>query len=133
MARHAEPRPPRRSALLKAGLSVTAAGAAVLGAGAGAQAVAPVPLPVDSLTRTDAAAAGAGALSGVTQGVGPLTRLQLDPLANTGVDPLDNGLGTQVADFKPVGTDLVTDHLTKGGAVADLPVVGGLSQGLLPG
>ncbi|MFE0643254.1 hypothetical protein ACFW2Y_16805 [Streptomyces sp. NPDC058877] len=133
MARHAEPRTPRRSALLKAGLSVTAAGAAVLGAGAGAQAVAPVPLPVDSLTRTDAAAAGAGALSGVTQGVGPLTRLQLDPLANTGVDPLDNGLGTQVADFKPVGTDLVTDHLTKGGAVADLPVVGGLSQGLLPG
>ncbi|MDV9189219.1 hypothetical protein R6L23_13530 [Streptomyces sp. SR27] len=132
MARHAEPRTSRRSALLKAGLTVTAAGAAMLGAGAAAQAAAPLPLPVDSLTRTDVGAAGGGALSGVGQGLGPLTRLQLDPLANTGVDPLDNGLGTQVADFKPVGTALVTDHLTKGGAVADLPVAGPLTQGLLP-
>ncbi|MFE7510924.1 hypothetical protein [Streptomyces sp. NPDC057540] len=132
MARHAEPRTPRRSALLKAGLTVTAAGAAVFGAGAAAQAAAPLPLPVDSLSRTDAGAAGAGALAGVTQGLGPLTRLQLDPLANTGVDPLDNGLGTQIADFKPVGTNLVTDHITKGGAVADLPVVGGVARGLLP-
>ncbi|MFF4174021.1 hypothetical protein [Streptomyces sp. NPDC001744] len=132
MARHAAPRTSRRSALLKAGLTVTAAGAALAGAGAGAQAAAPLPLPVDSLTRTDAGAAGAGALSGVGHGVGPLTRLQLDPLANTGVDPLDNGVGTQVADFKPVGTNLVTDHLTRGGAVADLPVVGSLTRGLLP-
>ncbi|WP_086831824.1 hypothetical protein [Streptomyces sp. NRRL B-24572] len=132
MARHAEPRTPRRNALLKAGLTVTAAGAALVGAGAAAQAVAPVPLPVDSLTRTDAGAAGAGALEGVTHGVGPLTQLQLDPLANTGVDPLDNGLGTQVADFKPVGTNLVTDHVTKGGAVADLPLAGPLTRGLLP-
>ncbi|MFE0648946.1 hypothetical protein ACFVZH_10200 [Streptomyces sp. NPDC059534] len=132
MARHAQPRTSRRSALLKAGLTVTAAGAALVGAGVAAQAAAPVPLPVDSLTRTDAGAAGAGALSGVTHGLGPLTRLQLDPLANTGVDPLANGLGTQVADFKPVGTDLVTGHLTQGGAVADLPVAGPLTQGLLP-
>ncbi|WP_225804708.1 hypothetical protein [Streptomyces sp. NK15101] len=132
MARHTEPRASRRSALLRAGLGVTAAGAAVFGAGAAAQAAAPVPLPVDSLSRTDAGAAGAGALEGVTHGVGPLTRLQLDPLANTGVDPLDNGLGTQVADFKPVGTNLVTDHVTKGGAVADLPVAGPLTQQLLP-
>ncbi|MFB7029774.1 MULTISPECIES: hypothetical protein [unclassified Streptomyces] len=132
MARHAAPSTSRRSALLKAGLTVTAAGAALVGAGAGAQAAAPLPLPVGSLTQTDAAAAGAGALGGVGHALGPLTRLQLDPLANTGVDPLDNGLGTQVADFKPVGTNLVTDHLTKGGAVADLPVVGPLSQGLLP-
>ncbi|MFC7931725.1 hypothetical protein [Streptomyces cinereoruber] len=132
MARHAAPRTSRRSALLKAGLTVTAAGAALVGAGAGAQAAAPVPLPVDSLTQTDAGAAGAGALSGVGHALGPLTRLQLDPLANTGVDPLDNGVGTQVADFKPLGTNLVTDHVTKGGAVADLPVVGPLSQGLLP-
>ncbi|MFC9791969.1 hypothetical protein ACFVJI_04930 [Streptomyces sp. NPDC127584] len=131
MARHAEPRSPRRSALLAAGLGITAAGTAVLGAGASAQAAAPLPLPVDSLTRTDATAAGAGALSGVTHGLGPLTRLQLDPLANTGVDPLDNGLGTQIADFKPVGTNLVTDHITKGGAVADLPVAGPLTRGLL--
>ncbi|MBD0711085.1 MULTISPECIES: hypothetical protein [unclassified Streptomyces] len=131
MARHAAPRTPRRSALLKAGLGVTAVGASVLGAGAAAQA-APLPLPVESLTRADANAAGAGALNGVAHGVAPLTRLRLDPLANTGVDPLNNGLGTQVADFKPVGTNMVTDHVTQGGAVADLPVAGPLSQGLLP-
>ncbi|GHA67229.1 hypothetical protein ACIQRS_29510 [Streptomyces termitum] len=132
MARHAQPKAPRLAVLWKAGLGVTAAGAAVLGAGAAAQAAPAVPLPVDSLTRTDAAAAGEGALTGVAHGVGPLTRLQLDPLANTGVDPLANGLGTQVSDFKPVGTNLVTDHVTKGGAVADLPVAGPLTQSLLP-
>ncbi|MFI8518407.1 hypothetical protein ACIGEZ_11375 [Streptomyces sp. NPDC085481] len=131
MARHAESRTPRRSALLKAGLTVTAAGAAVLGVGvAGAQAAdgVAVPLPVDSLTQVD----GAAALDGVGHGVVPLTQLQLDPLANTGVDPLDNGVGTQVADFKPVGTALVTDHVTKGGALADLPVAGPLSRSVLP-
>ncbi|WP_030217980.1 hypothetical protein [Streptomyces bikiniensis] len=132
MARHAAPSTSRRSALLKAGLTVTAAGAALVGAGAGAQAAAPVPLPLDGLTRTDTGAAGTGALDGVGYALGPLTQLKLNPLAGTGVDPLDNGLGTQVADFKPVGTNLVTDHVTRGGAVADLPVVGPLTQGLLP-
>ncbi|MFE3072211.1 hypothetical protein [Streptomyces sp. NPDC059247] len=132
MARHAASRTSRRSALLRAGLGVTAVGAAVFGGGAAAQAAAPLPLPVDSLTRTDPVAAGEGALSGVAHGVAPLTRLQLDPLANTGVDPLANGLGTQVSDFKPVGTNLVTDHVTKGGSVADLPVAGPLTQGMLP-
>ncbi|MER8044960.1 hypothetical protein [Streptomyces sp. NPDC094032] len=130
MARHAESRTPRRSALLKAGLTVTAAGAAVFGVSGAAQAAEGValPLPADSLTQVD----GAAALTGVGHGVAPLTRLQLDPLAKTGVDPLDNGLGTQIADFKPVGTNLLTDHVTKGGALADLPVVGPLTQGLLP-
>ncbi|MET9935818.1 hypothetical protein [Streptomyces sp. NPDC006324] len=47
MARHAAPSTSRRSALFKAGLTVTAAGAALVGAGAGAQAAAPVPLPLD--------------------------------------------------------------------------------------
>lgn len=130
MARHAAPRTSRRGPLLKAGLTVTAAGAAVLGAGAAAQAadgLDTVAQTVDSLTRTNSGAA----VKGIGQGLGPVTRLQLDPLANTGVDPLDNGLGTQIADFKPVGTNLVTDYLTKGGAIADLPVVGPLSQSLL--
>ncbi|MFI8827549.1 hypothetical protein [Streptomyces sp. NPDC053431] len=130
MARHAQSRTPGRSALLKAGLTVTAAGAALLGAGAAAQAVegVGVPLPADSLTQVD----GAAALEGVGHGVAPLTQLQIDPLANTGVDPLDNGLGTQVADFKPVGTNMATDLVTRGGALADLPVAGPLTQGLLP-
>ncbi|MFD7323838.1 hypothetical protein ACFV9D_22500 [Streptomyces sp. NPDC059875] len=127
MARHKQSRTPGRGALLKAGLTATAAGAAVLGMGAAAAQAAPLPLPVDSLVGSDAAAA----LGATGHAVGPLTSLQLDPLANTGVDPLDNGIGTQVADFKPVGTNLVTDHVTKGGALDDLPVVGQVT-GLLP-
>ncbi|MEU4273274.1 hypothetical protein [Streptomyces sp. NPDC026092] len=126
MARHKESRSARRGALLRAGLTATAAGAAVLGLGGAAQA-APLPLPVDSLVGSDAASA----LGATGHAVGPLTNLQLDPLANTGVDPLDNGLGTQVADFKPVGTNLVTDHVTKGGGLDDLPLVGEVT-GLLP-
>ncbi|WP_137993739.1 hypothetical protein [Streptomyces vilmorinianum] len=129
MARHAQSRTSRRSALLKAGLTATAAGAAVLGAGAAAAqaAPAPAPLPLGTLAGSDAVAA----LGATGHAVGPLTSLQLDPLANTGVDPLDNGLGTQVADFKPVGTNLVTDHVTKGGALDDLPLVGEVT-GMLP-
>ncbi|MFB7370028.1 hypothetical protein ACFC0D_09330 [Streptomyces sp. NPDC056222] len=128
MARHKQSRTSRRGALLKAGLTATAAGAAVLGLGAGgAQAAAPLPLPVDSLVGSDAVAA----LGATGHAVGPLTSLQLDPLANTGVDPLDNGVGTQVADFKPVGTNLVTDHVTKGGGLDDLPLVGEVT-GALP-
>ncbi|MDT9688814.1 hypothetical protein Q5762_10670 [Streptomyces sp. P9(2023)] len=128
MARHKESRTSRRGALLKAGLTATAVGAAVLGLGAaGAQAAPAAPLPLDTLAGSDAVAA----LGATGHVVGPLTSLQLDPLANTGVDPLDNGLGTQVADFKPVGTNLVTDHVTKGGGLDDLPVVGQVT-GLLP-
>ncbi|MFD9031271.1 hypothetical protein ACFVZW_08990 [Streptomyces sp. NPDC059567] len=128
MARHKQSRTPGRGALLKAGLTATAAGAAVLGLGAaGAQAAAPLPLPVDALAGSDAVAA----LGATGHAVGPLTSLQLDPLANTGVDPLDNGIGTQIADFKPVGTNLVTDHVTKGGGLDDLPLVGEVT-GLLP-
>ncbi|MFF9912065.1 hypothetical protein [Streptomyces sp. NPDC013457] len=127
MARHKQSRTPGRGALLKAGLAATAAGAAVLGMGATAQAAAPLPLPVDALAGSDAVAA----LGATGHAVGPLTSLQLDPLANTGVDPLDNGIGTQVADFKPVGTNLVTDHVTKGGGLDDLPLVGEVT-GLLP-
>ena len=62
----------------------------------------------------------------------PVKRLQLDPLANTGVDPLNNAVGTQIADFKPVSTAMVTDPVAKGGALQDLPLVG-QATALLPG
>ncbi|GCB93239.1 hypothetical protein SALB_06020 [Streptomyces noursei] len=66
------------------------------------------------------------------RGLGPVKDLKLDPMANTGVDPLANGLGTQVADFKPVSTTQVTDPVTKGGSLRDLPVTG-TAMRLLPG
>ncbi|MEV6472396.1 hypothetical protein AB0M77_09185, partial [Streptomyces sp. NPDC051657] len=69
--------------------------------GAGPQDAAPPDVPVP--LQPDRGAAG------LERGPGPgrersLADLQLHPLANTGVDPLDNAVGTQVADFKPLTT-----------------------------
>lgn len=155
MARHAAPPSPRR-ALLRAGLTVSAAGAVLGLGGTAAQAAAPAaPAPTTStdternntkltdtkLNDAKAAEAGEAAVQGVvgalghaTAGaVGPAKNLRLYPLSGTGVDPLDNAVGTQVADFKPVSTALVTDPLTKGGgALKNLPLVGPALT-LLPG
>ncbi|MFG2330350.1 hypothetical protein ACGFMM_12055 [Streptomyces sp. NPDC048604] len=130
MARHAATSP-RRSLLRTAGLTVTAAGA-VLGLGGAAQAAtAPVPLPVGTLAGSDTTEAAQGVVDALPYAVAPVKDLQLDPLANTGVDPLDNGVGTQVADFQPVSTTMATDPVTKGGSLGTLPVVGE-ATGLLP-
>ncbi|MEU0086448.1 hypothetical protein [Streptomyces sp. NPDC006274] len=128
MARHAASRNQRR-ALLRAGLTVMAAGAA-LGAGGAAAHAAPA-------AGADAVAGGplgaaTGLLTNSVSGVSELKSLQLHPLANTGVDPLDNAVGTQVADFKPVSTAFATDNITKGQALEDLPVAGPVAGGLLP-
>lgn len=120
----------RRRALLRAGLTITAVGAALGAGGAAAQAA---PLPLASATGADGAVTGVeaagNAVSGAVGhslkgGIAPITQLRLDPLAGTGTDPLDNSVGTQVADFKPLTTGAVTDPLTSGGALKDLPVVG---------
>ncbi|MEW1723122.1 hypothetical protein [Streptomyces sp. NPDC093109] len=144
MARHAAPPSPRRT-LLRAGLTLTAAGAALGLGGAAAQAAAPAaPLPLSGLSGTDkplldvteipiAGEAVASAVGHSAAGaIGPVKNLQLDPLAGTGTDPLDNVLGTQIADFKPISTAAVTGPVTDGGALKDLPLVGGVVA-LLPG
>ncbi|MGY1437990.1 hypothetical protein [Streptomyces reniochalinae] len=62
--------------------------------------------------------------------------LQINPLANTGTDPLDNSVGTQVADFKPVSTAAVTGPLARGASLGELPLVGPVTSTLteaLPG
>ena len=47
--------------------------------------------------------AGLEPLTGaVGHATGPVAGLKPNPLAGTGVDPLDNGVGTQLADFKPL-------------------------------
>ncbi len=122
MGQHEAPRPARslrHRALLSAGLTVTAAGAALVGGGS-AQA-APVG---QSASNTDLTAAVHGVTGAVGHAVGPAMGLRLDPLANTGVDPLTNGVGTQIADFKPVSTTAATGVLTSGSALGDLPLAG---------
>lgn len=64
--------------------------------------------------------------------IAPVKNLTLDPLSTTGVDPLDNAVGSQVADFKPLSTAAVTGPVTRGGSLATLPVVGTVTS-LLPG
>jgi hypothetical protein len=65
-------------------------------------------------------------------GVAPVKHLTLDPLANTGSDPLDNAVGSQIADFRPLSTALVTGPIARGGSLSTLPLVGKV-VGLLPG
>ncbi|MDJ0385706.1 hypothetical protein [Streptomyces sp. G-G2] len=116
MARHAASAA-SSSVLRTAGLTLTMAGAALTLATGGAQA-----------GELDVPAALAGA-------VNPITNLQVNPLANTGVDPLNNGIGTKVADFPAVGTSMVTDSVTKGAKVGELPTAAASSLlgPLLPG
>ncbi|MFE4337244.1 hypothetical protein ACFRQM_50455 [Streptomyces sp. NPDC056831] len=120
MARHALSRS-RRRAVLRAGLTVTAVGAALGAGGAAAQAA---PLPLVPATGADTGALG----HSLHNSTAPVTNLRLDPLAGTGADPLNNTVETQIADFKPLSTADVTDPVTSGGTLKDLPVVGQVTQ-----
>ncbi|QIJ64386.1 hypothetical protein [Streptomyces sp. JB150] len=76
-----------------------------------------------SLGKTDAQA-GLQALTGTAGYVtGPVASLKPNPLAGTGVDPLDNGVGTQVADFQPVSSRMLTRPVAQAPSVGSLPVV----------
>ncbi|CAM5312612.1 hypothetical protein [Streptomyces canarius] len=75
--------------------------------------------------------AGARALTGTVGYVtGPVAGLKPNPLAGTGVDPLDNGVGTQLADFKPVGSQMLTRPLAQAQSLGSVPVVGQVLGGL---
>ncbi|WP_329289998.1 hypothetical protein [Streptomyces sp. NBC_01455] len=126
MARHASGKnPTARRALL----ALATAGAAL---GAGAATAAADTAPAVDVMRSRAASAGnldpqAGvqALSGTLGYVtGPLGNLKPNPLAGTGVDPLDNGIGTQLADFKPLSSQSLTRPLAQAPSLGSVPVVG---------
>ncbi|MFC8423684.1 hypothetical protein ACFUN7_22895 [Streptomyces sp. NPDC057236] len=104
MARHKAPKTPTA----RRALTVLATAAATLGAGASA-----------------ASAADSGTLLDDARGsVSALADLKPNPLAGTGVDPLDNGVGTQVADFAPVNSREVTGPVAQARSVGGVPVVG---------
>ncbi|MFF3563359.1 hypothetical protein ACFYXS_25250 [Streptomyces sp. NPDC002574] len=62
--------------------------------------------------------------------VGTINYLPVNPLARTSVNPLDNAVGSQVSDFKPVSTAMLTKPVADSRSVADLPLVGGLVRTL---
>lgn len=127
MARHTSPhRPAARRALL-----VLAAAGAALGAGAATASADSVPglgvnyRPLDFGTIDPQA--GLRATTGIVGYVtGPVAGLKPNPLAGTGVDPLDNGVGTQLADFKPVGSRMLTAPLAQAPSLGSVPGVGPL-------
>ncbi|MFB7508043.1 hypothetical protein [Streptomyces broussonetiae] len=126
MARQTSPQHPVAQRAL---IAVATVGAA-LGAGAGtayAESAAPVvqvPWRPTSLGRIDPEA-GLAVLPGtVGYAVGPAAGLKPNPLAGTGVDPLDNGVGTQLADFKPVGSRMLTSPVAEAPTLGALPVAG---------
>ncbi|MGW3668354.1 hypothetical protein [Streptomyces sp. NPDC005141] len=69
--------------------------------------------------------AGLQALTGTAGYVtGPVEGLKPNPLAGTGVDPLDNGVGTQLADFKPLSSKALTGPVAEAESIGDLPALG---------
>ncbi|WP_030625241.1 hypothetical protein [Streptomyces sclerotialus] len=133
MASHARLPQQSRTArgLLRAGLAVSVTGAALV-AGASTAAAAGGKSEPASVEDVQAAVNSAvGALHQTTaSGVGTVKDLRLNPLAGTGTDPLDNAVGTQIADFKPFSTASLTAPLSDGAALGQLPVVGPVTQAL---
>jgi hypothetical protein len=110
-------------------VALATAGAAL---GAGAATAAADTAPAVDVMRTRPTSlgnidpqAGLGALTGTVGYVtGPVAGLKPNPLAGTGVDPLDNGVGTQLADFKPLTSQALTGPLAQAPSVGSIPVVG---------
>ncbi|MCP3766668.1 MULTISPECIES: hypothetical protein [unclassified Streptomyces] len=134
MARHAVP---GKRAVRRALAALATAGVA-LGAGATA-AAADSEASRDAHTTAPASLgavdpqAGVQPLTGaVGHAAGPVADLKPNPLAGTGVDPLDNGVGTQVADFRPVDSREVTGPVAQAESVDGLPVAG-RATGMLGG
>ncbi|MFW6690443.1 hypothetical protein [Streptomyces sp. MAR4 CNX-425] len=154
MGQHASRKPTRtrtHRALLRAGLVAAAAGSALAAAGAAAAAPADGEADVtgtaldtlgelkvgeDNRIDTDQVAA---ALTGVTGGLdttrrtvlGSLTKIQINPLAETGSDPLDNSVGTAVGENgAPLSTAAVTGPLAEGASLSELPPLGQYVAGL---
>ncbi len=127
MAKHRSPSVPVR-ARRSVGV-LLAAGSAALGIAGPAAAAGGAAQDGPALTAPELAPA----LDAATRfGVAPVKDLQLNPFAKTAVDPLNNAVGTQVADFKPMSTRAVTGDLSQGASLEELPLAGTVTQ-LLPG
>jgi len=126
MARHASLNAPTA----RCALAVLATAGAALGAGAATASADTEPVldvmrnRPTSLGDVDSQA-GLQALTGTVGYVtGPVADLKPNPLAGTGVDPLDNGVATQLADFKPLTSQALTGPLAQAPSVGSIPVLG---------
>ncbi|MFF3329208.1 hypothetical protein ACFYWX_06530 [Streptomyces sp. NPDC002888] len=126
MARHASPRTPKArralAALATAGVALGAS--ATTAAAAEAPDLGLRPSPAAALEKVDPQAG----LQTLTETAGHVTGtvadLKPNPLAGTGVDPLDNGVGTQAADFQPLDSRALTRPVAQAESVGAIPVPG---------
>ncbi|MER7402049.1 hypothetical protein ABT373_06035 [Streptomyces sp. NPDC000070] len=126
MARHVSPKKPTaQRALTLLATAGTALGAGTATAAADAESVLGVvntrPTSLGKIDPQSGLQATTGMLGYVT---GPVAGLKPNPLAGTGVDPLDNGVGTQLADFKPMTSQALTGPVAQAQSIAGIPVVG---------
>ncbi|MHA5052692.1 hypothetical protein [Streptomyces sp. SD15] len=129
MARHPAPQTTmtRTTVRIAAAAGVVAAGVAA----AATPAVANTDPAVDvmrtrphSLGNVDPQAGRQAPTGTVGYVTGPIEGLKPNPLAGTGVDPLDNGVDTQLADFKPLSSQALTRPLAQAPSVGSVPVLG---------
>jgi hypothetical protein len=122
MARHASPHnPTAQRALVALATAGVALGAGAATAAADTQPVVDHPSSVgraDPLTGLQQVRGAVGHVTGTVSGLKP------NPLAGTGADPLDNGVGTQLADFRPVNSQTLTRPVAQAQSVGSIPVVG---------
>ncbi|MFE9439552.1 hypothetical protein ACFYO2_11160 [Streptomyces sp. NPDC006602] len=126
MVRHASSQNPTAQRAL---VALATAGMAL---GAGAVTASADTEPVVDVLRTRPSSlgnvdpqAGLQALTGTVGHVtGPVAGLKPNPLAGTGVDPLDNGVGTQLADFQPLTSQALTGPVAQAQSIGSVPVVG---------
>ncbi|KOX27759.1 MULTISPECIES: hypothetical protein [Streptomyces] len=132
MARHASPRTPHAQralvALATAGAAL-AAGAATASAADGGETIAGLahtrPTSLGNIDPRAGLAAVTGTVGYVT---GPVADLKPNPLAGTGVDPLDNGVGTKVADFQPLTSTALTGPVAQAESLGSVPVLGQVTE-----
>ncbi|MDH6624910.1 hypothetical protein M2271_002714 [Streptomyces sp. LBL] len=81
-----------------------------------------------SLSRVDPQAALQVPAGTVGYATGPVADLKPNPLAGTGVDPLDNGVGTQLGDFKPLTSQALTRPVAQARSIGSVPAVGAATK-----
>ncbi|MFF5963809.1 hypothetical protein ACFY64_08675 [Streptomyces collinus] len=126
MARHDSPKQPagRRA------LAVLATAGGALGAGTASAAadttsiLGVVNTRPTSLGKIDPQSGLQAATGTVGYVTGQVARLKPNPLAGTGVDPLGNGIGTDLADFKPITSQALTGPVAQAQSIGSVPVVG---------
>ncbi|MBB6418813.1 hypothetical protein [Streptomyces sp. AK010] len=126
MARHDSPKKPAaRRALAVLATAGVALGAGTASAAADTESLLGVvnsrPTSLGKIDPRSGLQAATGTLGYAT---GPVAGLKPDPLAGTGVDPLGNGVGTGLADFKPMTSQALTGPVAQARSMGSIPVVG---------